>query len=354
MNRRKFLGTSASLFGAVSVGGSYLGVALPASAQVGGARREVVVGGRRVKTVDVHSHTIIRGAMELIGETTPENNELLVIGPDRIRRMDELGIDVEVLSINPFWYGLDYVAARRVIEYQNESLAEVCAAYPDRLIGLATVALQHPELAAEQLEAGINTYGLHGVAVGGSVAGEEFASPRFDTFWAKVEALGAPMFIHPQGVPGLSRLGGNGYLTNVIGNPLDTTIALSHLIFEGVLDRFPGLKIVAAHGGGYLASYADRSDNGCRNFPVRCDKTIQKRPTEYLKQMYFDSLVFTGEALRYLVDQYGGDHIMIGSDYPYAWTSRPVDHILETPGLSDTDKVAILGGNALELFGISA
>ena len=354
MNRRKFLGTSASVVAAANVGGRCLGAALPASAQVGAARRAVMVGGRRVKTVDVHSHTVIRGTMELVGETTPEYNELLVIGPDRIKRMDELGIDVEVLSINPFWYGLDYDAARRVIEHQNEGLTEICAAYPERLVGLATVALQHPELAVEQLESGINTYGLRGVSVGGSVAGEEFASPRFDTFWAKVEALAVPMFIHPQGVPGLSRLGGNGYLTNVIGNPLDTTIALSHLIFEGVLDRFPGLKIVVAHGGGYLASYADRSDYGCQNFPLRCDKTIRKRPTDYLQQMYFDSLVFSSEALRYLVVRYGADHIMIGSDYPYAWVSRPVDHVLETPGLSDSDKIAILGGNAMELFGISA
>ena len=144
MNRRKFLGTSASLFATVSVGSSYLGVALPASAQVGGARREVVVGGRRVKTVDVHSHTIIRGAMELIGETTPENNELLVIGPDRIRRMDELGIDVEVLSINPFWYGLDYVAARRVIEYQNESLAEHLQPVPRRAARRPAGHVRHP------------------------------------------------------------------------------------------------------------------------------------------------------------------------------------------------------------------
>lgn len=349
MNRRKFLGASASVVAAASVG-----AAAPAFAQAGGARRAIMVGGQRVRSVDVHSHAVIPGTMELVGETTPVFTDLLIITPERIRHMDELGIDVEVLSINPFWYGLDYNSSRRVIEHQNKGLAEICAAYPDRLVGLATVALQHPELAAEQLESGINTYGLRGVSVGGSVADEEFATPRFDPFWAKVEALGVPMFIHPQGVPGLSRLGGNGFLTNVIGNPLDTTIAISHLIFEGVLDRFPGLKIVAAHGGGYLASYADRSDYGCKTFPSRCDKTIQKRPTDYLKEMYFDSLVFSSEALQYLVDRYGATHIMIGSDYPYAWVSRPVDHILETPGLSDSDKIAILGGNAMELFGIPA
>jgi aminocarboxymuconate-semialdehyde decarboxylase len=348
-----FLGTSASVVAAASVGTGFRGATVLASTQGGGERRAIVVGGQRVKTVDVHAHTVIPGTMELVGDTTPTFNGLLVITPERIRVMDELGIDVEVLSINPFWYGLDVDAARRVIKYQNEGLAKICAANPDRFVALASVALQHPELAAEQLESGINTYGLRGVAVGGSVVAEEFASPRFDPFWAKVEALAVPMFIHPQGVPGLSRLEGNGLLTNVIGNPLDTTIALSHLIFEGVLDRFPGLKIVAAHGGGYLASYADRSDYGCKTFPSRCDKSIEKRPTDYLKEMYFDSLVFSSEALAYLVDRFGANHIVIGSDYPYAWVSRPVDHVLETPDLSDADRIAILGGNAMELFGIS-
>ena len=354
MNRRKFFGTAASVIAATSVGTGFSGATVPAFAQAGGARRTVMVGGQRVKTVDVHAHTAIPGTMELVGETTPTFNGLLVITPDRIGVMDELGIDVEVLSINPFWYGLDYDAARRVIEHQNEGLAEICAANPERFVALASVALQHPELAAEQLESGIKTFGLRGVAIGGSVAAEEFASPRFDTFWAKVEVLGVPMFIHPQGVPGLSRLQGSGFLTNVIGNPLDTTIALSHLIFEGVLDRFAGLKIIAAHGGGYLASYADRSDYGCQTFPSRCDQTLQQRPTDYLKQMYFDSLVFSGEALRYLVERYGANHVVIGSDYPYPWVSRPVDHVLETPGLSDSDRIAILGGNAMELFGIPA
>jgi aminocarboxymuconate-semialdehyde decarboxylase len=178
------------------------------------------------------------------------------------------------------------------------------------------------------------------------------ADPKFHPFWAKAEELGTLIFIHPQGTAELSgRLRGNGVLDNVIGNPLETTIALSHLIFEGTLDRFPGLNILAAHGGGYLPAYAARFDHGCLTFPSRCTP-IAKQPTAYLKQLYFDSLVFTAEGLRHLVAETGVSQIVLGTDYPYPWTNTAVDHVLSTPDLSDEDRIAILGGNAARLLGI--
>jgi aminocarboxymuconate-semialdehyde decarboxylase len=149
------------------------------------------------------------------------------------------------------------------------------------------------------------------------------------------------------------RLQGNGFLSNVIGNPLETTIALSHLIFDGTLDRFPGLKLCAAHGGGYLPSYAARSDRGCLTFPNSCNKTLKKRPSEYLKQLYFDSLVFTPEGLRHLAAEVGTSQIVLGTDYPFPWMSTAVEHVLATPGLSDSDREAILSGNAAKLLRIS-
>jgi aminocarboxymuconate-semialdehyde decarboxylase len=315
-------------------------------------RRQVMVGGRRVKTVDVHAHCTVPEATSLMPGPTGAPGSLLM-GPERLQTMDQQGIDVQALSINPYWYATDRDLARRIIKIQNEKLAELCT-QSDRFVAFATVALQHPDLAVDQLEEGVKKLGLRGASLGANINGEELSSPRFDPFWAKAEELGALVFIHPQGVPELQkRLQGNGMLTNVIGNPLETTIALSHLIFEGTLDRFPGLKICAAHGGGYLPSYADRSDHGCVTFPNNCSKTpLKKQPTEYLRQLYFDSLVFTPEALRHLIAESGAGQIVMGTDYPYPWTSTSVDHILGTPGLNDADRRAILGGTASKLLRI--
>jgi aminocarboxymuconate-semialdehyde decarboxylase len=346
VNRRTFCRQAAALAGAFAAGAG-----VGAAAMQSASRRQVLVAGRRVRTIDVHAHCVVPGIMEMMGQKTPANASL-AMGTARLPQMDEQGIDVEVLSINPFWYSVgDRELARSLIAAQNEKLAAFCSVHADRFAGLATVALQHPDLAAEQLEAGIKL-GLKGVSIGASVNGEELASPRLDPFWAKAEALGAPIFMHPQGVAELKRLQGNGLLTNVIGNPLDTTIALSHLIFEGTLDRFPRLRICAAHGGGYLPSYADRSDHGCLTFPEQCTGKLGKRPTEYLKQLYFDSLVFTGEALRHLVAVSGVGQIVLGTDYPYPWTATAVDHVLGAEGLSDADRIAILGGNAARLLKI--
>ena len=168
------------------------------------------------------------------------------------------------------------------------------------------------------------------------VAGDEFSNPKFDPVWAKAEVLGAVLFIHPQGVPELNkRWKGNGWLANTIGNPLGTTIALQHLIFQGTLDKLPGLKVLAAHGSGFLGSYAPRRDHACLVSPANCNPDIKlnKKPTEYLNQIHFDSLVFAPEALRHLVARVGASQLMLGSDYPYIWELHPVDHVFATHSL---------------------
>jgi len=320
-----------------------------------GRRREVVIGGKRVKTVDVHAHCAVPAAMALLGRKVETEALLQSTMPERLAAMDAQGIDVEALSINPYWYGADRDVAQKLIQIQNEALAEICAAAPDRFVAFASVALQHPDLAVEQLEQGVKRYGLRGAGLGGSVEGRELSDPAFHPFWAKAEQLGVLVFIHPQGTAELertARLAGNGLLTNTIGNPLETTIALSHLIFEGTLDRFPGIKICAAHGGGYLPSYAARSDAVQTTFPKRMTGALKKRPTEYLRQLYFDSIVFTPEALRHLAAEAGAGQIVMGTDYPFPWTSTSVDHILGTPGLSDADRIAMLGGTAQALLRI--
>lgn len=345
MNRRNFLQEAGILF----TGGCLAHQRIRAQTT---KRRQVIVGGKRVRTIDIHAHVIVPEATALMGVKTAPGNPS-VIQPKRFDTMDEWGTDMQVLSINPTWYGVDRALAARVIQVQNEALAALCAQYPDRFVGLASVALQFPDLAAEQLEEGVKRHNLRGAAIGGHVNGDELSSPKFDPFWAKAEELGCVVFMHPQGIPELDkRLAGKGGLNNVIGNPLETTIFLSHLIFDGTLDRFPGLKICAAHAGGYLPSYIGRSDYGCNRFPEGC-QGLKKKPSEYLRGLYFDSMVFTPEGLRHLVAECGSSQIMIGTDYPFPWSTTTVDHILNTPGLSNADKRAILGENAARLYRIS-
>jgi len=320
-------------------------------------RREVVVAGKRVKTVDIHAHCCVPTAMAVINHPLEAPGLLMEDTSMRLAAMDAQGIDVECLSINPYWYRAGKDESAEVIRLQNEALVEFCAAQPDRFVAFATAALQHPELAAEQVEHAVKKLGFRGVSVGGSVAGLELADPKFNPFWAKCEEHGLLVFLHPTGTRELEpsgRLNGSGLLTNTIGNPLETTIALSHLIFEGTLDRFPGLKICAAHGGGYFGSYANRSDAVIKTFPNRVGPLPKKPPTAYLKdgQLFFDTIVFTPEALRHLIAESGVGQIMIGTDYPFPWTSTEVDLVMSTPGLSDADRVAILGGTAQRLMGI--
>jgi aminocarboxymuconate-semialdehyde decarboxylase len=335
-----------------------------AHAQSGGKRLPVTIKGKRIKTIDVHSHCLFRESLALMGDeaanvipkTKGAQEHFIANAMDvRLKGMDAMAIDMEVLSINPFWYRKDRETAEKIVKINNEKLAEFCAAKPDRFAAFAGLALQYPDLAAEQLETAVKKQGLKGAAIGGSVLGEDFSNPKFHPVWAKAEELGAVLFIHPQSTPPLAnRFKGNGWLSNTIGNPLDTTIALQHLIFEGTLDKYPGLKIVAAHGGGYLPSYAPRSDHACFVSPQNCDPNIKlkKKPTEYLNQLYFDALVFTPEALRHLVAQVGASQIMLGTDHPIPWEEHPVDHIFATTTLSDKDKAAILGLNAARLFGM--
>jgi aminocarboxymuconate-semialdehyde decarboxylase len=365
-SRREFLtSTAKGVSGIAFVGCS--GVIAAATASVQTRRREVVVKGKRVTTVDIHAHCAVPEAMAMMGlkltapgSAFPPALDLAVEAPERIRTMDEQGIDIEALSINPYWYEADRDTAKALVALQNQKLAELCGARPDRFVALASVALQHPDLAAQQLEEGVKKYGMRGAAIGGSVNGQELSDPKFHPFWAKAEQLGVLVFIHPQSsgiaVDIANRIKGNGVLDNAIGNPLETTIALSHLIFDGTLDKFPGVRICAAHGGGFLPSYAGRADNACAVFPDRCnapkDGPLKKKPAEYLKQMFYDNILFTTEGMRHLVAEVGASQVIIGTDYPYPWTKTAVDLVLNTPGLSDSQRVAMLGGTAMKLLGI--
>src|SRR6267378_8231167 len=363
--RRDFLKAGAA---AVTTGIVFCSCGLLQSAHAQQPTRQklpVMVGGKRVKTIDVHAHCHFREAGALLGadaaaaQLPPVNNaaEAFIDMAKRLAAMDAQAVDMEVLSINPNWYNRERDLAAEIVKIQNEKLAELCASKPERFAAFASLTLQAPDLAVQELETAVRKQGLKGAAIGGNVNGEAFSDPKFHPVWAKAEELDVPLFIHPQGVPELNKqLAGNGWLTNAIAFPVETTIALSHLIFEGTFDRFSRLKVIAAHGGGFLPSYADRSDHACLVNPSGCNANIKlaKQPTEYLRQIYFDSLVFTPEALRHLAAQVGVGQIVLGSDYPFPWQLQPVDHIFASTSFSDDEKADMLGRNAEKLLNFGA
>jgi predicted TIM-barrel fold metal-dependent hydrolase len=356
--RRNFLKTAA----ATGIAFCSCGLLDAAHTQPRAPRLPVKINGKRVLTVDVHSHCYFHEAITLMGDGADKVlppvkgvPEHFIVIEQRLKEMDDMAIDTEVLSINPFWYGKDRDTAAEIVKVNNEKLAELCASRPDRFAAFASLSLQFPDLAVQQLDTAVRKQGLRGAAIGASVLGEDFSDPKFHPVWAKAEDLGAVLFIHPQSTPELAkRFRGNGWLSNTIGNPLDTTIALQHLIFEGTLDRFPGLKIIAAHGGGFLPSYAARGDHACFVSPQSCSPNIvlKKKPSEYLNQLHFDAMVFTAEGLRHLVAQVGASQVMLGTDHPIPWEQHPVDQVFATTTLTDRQKAAILGANAARLFGL--
>ena len=368
-NRREFITTATGAAVGVLAGGSGLLDARAALLQVGakpGKRREVTINGRRVKTVDLHAHCFVPEVAELIKNTplaqAAKGNlglATLALGnPQRLIDMDAQGIDYQAINVNAWGYDADKALARDLVALQNERISQYCAKQPDRFVGMATLALQHPELAAEQLDHAVKKLGMRGAAIGGSVEGMELSDRKFDPFWAKAQELGIVLFMHPQPAAGTTqnpRLQGKGLLGNTIGNPLETTVFLSHLIFEGTLDRFPGLKICAAHAGGYLASYSGRSDALCGRAGGNGDdcRALKKKPSEYFRrELLVDTMIFHEDGLRHLVAEAGVSQIVYGTDYPFDWPVG-VDFVLNAKFLSNADKEAILGGNAMKLLKIT-
>ena len=322
-------------------------------------RREVKVSGKRVKVIDLHAHCAFpEVASLLVG--TPLARQIpasMRIGTDRIAAMDARGIDMQALSVNQYWwYAAERELADKIVRTHDEALAAWCKAHSDRFVALSSVALQFPDLAATQLEHAVRVLGMRGASVGGHVQGEVPSSPKYDAFWAKAEELGVPVFMHPGGAENIVRddaLAGKGDLGNVIGNPLETTFFLSHLIFDGTLDRFPRLQIGAAHGGGYLPSYLGRTEVACQ-YRKNAACANKKPPSDYFhNQITVDSMVFSAEGLRHLVSEVGAARIVYGSDMPYEWPDT-IDLIATADSLKDAEKVAMLGGNLARLLRIPA
>jgi aminocarboxymuconate-semialdehyde decarboxylase len=321
-------------------------------------RREVRIGGRRVAVIDVHAHCAIDVESLLAGSPLAGRGRAtgdLLLGPRRLEIMNTQGVDIQALTINGFWwYEAERALAEQIVRAQNEGLAAWVGQHRDRFVALASVALQFPELAAAQLEDGVKRLGMRGASIGGHVKGENLTAPRFDVFWAKAAELGVLVFMHPNNAQNLIRpnaLAGPGGLDNIIGNPLETTNFLSRLMFDGTLDKFPGLRVGAAHGGGYLPSYIGRSNAACgRGGGPNC--VNRRTPTDYLRsQITIDTMVFSEEGLRHLVAEAGVSQVVYGTDVPYDWPVT-IDLVLNASFLSDADKVAILGGNLQRLLRI--
>jgi len=329
----------------------------------------------RTLTFDIHSHVAVPEAMELVAphldwSTVPlaqfataetkainqaqdaERRPQMTVIETRLGELDAMGLDMQLVMPPPpqCCYSVREDVAARANLVVNDGIAEFCARAPDRFVGLGTVTLQAPERAVEELRQVMGPYGLKGVEVLTNVSGKELSDPSLEPFWKEAERLGALIVIHPNGFTEGQRLT-RFYFNNVVGNPLETALALHYLIFDGVLERYPDLKLLAVHGGGYLASYSGRIDHawGARE---DCRAGLPLPPTHYLRKVWLDTVVFTPHQLRCLVETFGPERIVMGTDYPYDMGEyEPVAHVLEA-GLDDAAVAAICGGNAKELLGL--
>jgi aminocarboxymuconate-semialdehyde decarboxylase len=347
----------------------------PTAARPPGAKPGRMVRPNSV-TIDIHSHVAVPRASEFVKPhldlaTIPlahyaapdtkvinvrqdkERRPLMTSYDQRLTDLDAMGIDLQLVMCPPpqcyYTVPVDIaVAAARMI---NDGIAEYVAGKPDRFIALGTVPMPDGAAAASELERCMTALKFKGVQILTNVAGKELSDPAFAPFWAKAEALGAVVLIHPNGFTEAQRLS-RFYFNNIIGNPLETTLALHYLIFDGVLERHPNLKIIAVHGGGFLGAYSGRIDHawGARG-DARAD--LPKPPSSYLKQIYFDTVVFTPNQLAALVETFGVDHVMMGTDYPYDMGEYdPIEHLVATKSLDQAAVAAIAGGNAKRLFGV--
>lgn len=269
----------------------------------------------------------------------------------RLADMDRLGVDVQAISPSPgqYFYFADAELGRETSRTINDGIAAACAQHPDRLVGMGTVPLQAPELAVAEMRRCVNELGLRGIEISSHVNGKELASAEFRPFFAAAEELGILLFLHPLGFTHGQRLSEH-YLNNIVGNPIESTIALSHLIFEGVLDDLPGLKLCVAHGGGYLPGYWGRMDHAWRA-RADCRQHIGRAPSSYLRQVWLDTLVFDRGQLDALIASHGADHLCLGTDYPFDMAEP--DPVGFHAHLEETVKAKISGLNAAGLLGLA-
>src|SRR5260221_3368358 len=271
----------------------------------------------------------------------------------RLSDLDRMGIDIQVVAPAPGHYSspINPKIAEAAARIVSEGVVEYCARKPDRFVGLGVVTLQEPELAVRELDYITKDLKLKGVEILTNVDGQELSDAKFRPFFARAEELGAFIMMHPNGVTHGERLT-YYYFNNVLGNPLDTTLALHNLIFSGTLARFPELKLMAVHGGGYLPGYSGRIDHawGARQ---DCHADLPLPPTTYLRQVYLDTVVFSYHQLAYMLDLFGPDRILMGTDYPFDMAEyNPIGHVAGIQGIDEGTVAQLAGGNAVRVLGL--
>ena len=325
--------------------------------------------------IDMHAHFIPRNCFDVVDNTgrhygptiitnkkgqqemvfegkSPEPIARQLWDPEiHIKDMNATGVDIQILSPAPrlLYYNLEAEDCLWFSRRQNDGIAQVVKEYPTRFQGLATVPLQDPNLALDELDRAINQLGLRGLEIMSNINGRDLDAPELMPFYKEVETMDVPVFIHPANVAGADRMK-KYHLANLIGNPLDTTLAAAHLIFGGILEKFPGLKFCLAHGGGYLPYQRGRWEHG---YQVRPEGkvVIKQPPSHYIPLFYFDTITHFLPALEYLITSVGADKVVLGTDYPYDMAdSQPVSRVQSLTNISEEDKQRVLGDNAARLF----
>ena len=264
--------------------------------------------------------------------------------------LDKHGIETGVFGplMDVAGYSLPAAQGAAWSRTQNEALAESLASTGRHHVGLATVPLQSPALAAEELRFAVGFLGLRGAMIDPNALGRPLGDAAFDPLWRVAADTGAPVILHPFLLEAVERFGRH-YLHNLVGYPFETTLAAASLIFSGTLDRFSGLEIVLVHGGGFLPYHIGRFDRGhAARAEARADGA--GLPSGYLRRFHYDTLVQAAPALRYLVDVVGAERVLLGSDHPF-WLGDPEPlRIVREAGLAAASVAAILGDNAARLF----
>jgi aminocarboxymuconate-semialdehyde decarboxylase len=327
-------------------------------------------------TIDIHSHVAVPQAAAFVkphldlatiplahfasaetkalSQKQEEDIRPRITGFDeRLKDLEAMGLDMQLVMPPPnqCYYTVPLDIAVEAARMVNHGLAEYVAKMPERFVALGAVPLQDGNEAASELERCVKLLGFKGAEILTNVAGREISEPAYAPFWQKAEELGALVVLHPNGFTEARRLS-RFYFNNVIGNPFETTLALHYLIFDGVLERHPNLKILAVHGGGYLAAYSGRIDHA---WGARSDShgDLPQPPTSYLKKIYFDTVVFTPHQLKALVELFGADHVVMGTDYPFDMAEfDPIGHLASVETLDESTIAAIAGGNAKRLLGL--